>query len=81
MKTPQEIIQTLITLKLSQSEIGRIAGIPQPTINRILKGVTKSPSFDLAMRLNAVWESHGKTLQRRAKRAARYAQQKAQSHE
>ena len=35
----------------SQSALGRAAGVPQPTINRILKGTTPTPDHDTLQKL------------------------------
>ena len=49
----------------SQSALARASGVPQPTINRILKGTTPTPDLQTvqklsaALHLNLEWLAHG----------------------
>lgn len=55
-KTPAQVIQALVDLGYSQTEIAKLSSVKQPTISRILRGVSKSPRWDYAASLAAVLE-------------------------
>ena len=45
-KLPSEIVQELLDLGLSQVDISKRTGIPQPTVHRIYHQVVKRPRYD-----------------------------------
>lgn len=52
----QQIVQELIRSGMSQSEIARLVGTTQPTINRICAGATKEPRLNTALALKALFD-------------------------
>lgn len=60
LRTPQELVKTLIDAGLSQTEIAAHAGVRQPTISRILSGEHDDPKSSVLIRLTAFADSAAK---------------------
>lgn len=59
-KSPQELIEALIDLGLTQTEISEITKVSQPTIARIKKGDHKDPRSSTVDALRALYEAKTK---------------------
>ena len=53
-KHPCEVIKELMAMGYTQTKIALLTSVPQPTISRILHGVSKSPRWEHAASLQAV---------------------------
>jgi DNA-binding XRE family transcriptional regulator len=47
----KKLKQLMAKKSLSQSELARRTNVPQPTINRMLSGITKQPKYTTALAL------------------------------
>ena len=57
----QEIVKDLLATGLTQTELAKMAGTTQPTINRIKEGVTKMPVFPVADKLRKLHKKRKKS--------------------
>ena len=58
--TPSEAVQKLVIRGMSEAAIGEAVGAGQSTINRIRRGDTKSPSWDVGQKLIALAKRKGR---------------------
>ena len=54
LKTPQECISILKEYGFNQSEIGRLCGISQGTVFKIMTNITAKPNYEIADKLREV---------------------------
>lgn len=55
---------------MSETDLANVVGTTQPTINRIKRGRTKTPVYDIAVALERLHKSASRRRQRESKAAA-----------